>query len=585
MTDPIREAFENAERLEALPSAGPGGGGAAEPPAPDSDDLVRECLGLPLNDYGNGQRLIRHFGGDLLFVARVGWFVWDGVRWRSDEDRMMVRARAHRIAALIRREAELTSATGAEADLLREAEGEAARILALRAMTERGEAEAEELRRLEGRADRASDIRQRIAKQRTALRAHAKAAGNSGQISNMEAESTPYLHRPIAELNADPLLLTCEGLTLRLVPPERGAEPGADIEARIDARAPERGDLITKLCPVKWRQEAAAPEFQRFLRRIIPNEAVRAFLQRWFGYCLTGLTTEQKLVFLYGVGSNGKSTLVDLVSRIMGDYATTIPIETLTGSDQRKGADATPDLVRLPGARMIRASEPEEGVRMKEALIKALTGGEPVLIRRMREEFVEVTPEFKLVISGNHKPNVRGTDDGIWRRLLLVPFLEQIPAEERDPALPAKLWAERDGVFRWLVEGALDYLDHGLREPDEVLEATAEFREEKDILGRFLNDACEVTGEAEDRIPAKDLVAAFAFFLRDNGEAVWGDRTISNGFTGKASVEGRPATWRSADGRTFTKTKSSLSFYVGVRLRSDFRARFEADDVKKGGGR
>lgn len=130
----------------------------------------------------------------------------------------------------------------------------------------------------------------------------------------------------------------------------------------------------------------------RFLERIQPEPEMRAFLQRWFGYSLTGLTNEQKLVFLHGGGRNGKSTLVDLVAKMMGEYATSMPIETLTGSETRKGSDATPDLVRLPGARMVRASEPEKGVQFKEALIKLLTGGEPIMVRRMRRNSLKSIP-------------------------------------------------------------------------------------------------------------------------------------------------------------------------------------------------
>lgn len=584
--DGARRKFKpRPPRRERAPSPAPSGGGdAAEPPSGDRDEVVRACLGQPLNDYGNGQRLRLHFGDDLLFVARMGWFSWDGVRWRQDEDQLLVRGLSHRIAGLIRREAELIGYTPAEREADEEWRAERPLYLELKAKTarERTDEDKAELARLEELRKRAQRGWRRVMSAQEALASFAESSGNSNRLSNMESEAKPYLARPIGDLNADPLLLTCRNATLRLHPPIKGDEPGALIEARVEARGQARGDLVTKLCPVEWKPEAACPLFDAFLARIVPNTAVRAFLKRWFGYTLTGLTGEQKLVFLYGIGKNGKSTLVDILARIMGDYATTVPIETLTGQDARKGAEATPDLVRLPGARMVRASEPEEGVRLKEALIKALTGGEPVLIRRMREEFVEVTPEFKLVISGNHKPNVKGTDDGIWRRLLLVPFLEQIGHNERDPGLPAKLWAERDGIFRWMVEGALDYLDHGLQEPDEVLEATAEFREERDVLGRYLNEACEVTGDAEDRIEAKRLAAGFAFFLRDNGEAVWGDRTIANGLTNKASQDGRPSPWRSAEGRTFTKTKSSLSLYVGLRFRPDFEARFNADEVKGG---
>ncbi len=382
------------------------------------------------------------------------------------------------------------------------------------------------------------------------------------------------MERRLDALNTDPLAINCESATLVLVPEVDDHDAAWSGEAPrprhvVRERLHERGDLITKMMPVVYDPDALCPVFDRFLEDIQPDPEMRAFLQRWFGYSLTGLTSEQKLVFLHGTGRNGKSTLVDLLAKMMGEYATSVPIETLTGSEQRKGADATPDLVRIPGARMVRASEPEEGLRFKEAMIKLLTGGEPIMIRKMREEFVEIDPIFKLTISGNHKPAVRGTDDGIWRRILLVPFDEQIQKDRVDHRLPAKLWAERSGILNWLLAGVRAFLDGGLQEPPGVTEATEEFRDESDPVRRFLMEAAEITGDAADFVSTKDMVDAFTLYLKDNGMAAWTGATVSRRFGEKADVFRT-----SPGGPVYSRRKTSAANgFGGIRLVSEMWGR------------
>ena len=167
----------------------------------------------------------------------------------------------------------------------------------------------------------------------------------------------------------------------------------------------------------------------------------------------------------------------------------------------------------------MRTSEPDDGQRLQEGLIKELTGGEPILVRALNENFVLVYPIFKLTISGNHKPEIHGGDDGIWRRVMLVPFDVQIPQEERDPELGAKLWAERAGILNWLIKGLLEYLAHGLQVPDLVLAATAEYRDDSDPLSTFLTGCCGVCGNPEHSMRSKDLCDAYAFWLERHSVA------------------------------------------------------------------
>jgi putative DNA primase/helicase len=393
----------------------------------------------------------------------------------------------------------------------------------------------------------------------------------------MITEASVAQARPFEDLDAAPLAVNVQNGTLIFSVDEGGSEGGGRVSGV--QLVPHNRDLMqSKMMDVAYDPNATCPQFVAFLERVMPDAQMRAFLQRWFGLSMTALTGEQKLAFLYGQGANGKSVLMDLLGRILGDYAATAKIESLTGTNRRGGGDATPDLIPLMGARLVRAAEPEQGTRFQEAMIKDLLGGESMLVRQLQKEFVEVKPKFKLTISGNHKPEIRGTDDGIWRRVMLVPFDVQIPKAERDPLLGEKLWEERAGILNWLTGGLLDYLDGGLREPSTVTEATTEYRRDSDPLGTFLSDATDITGADEDWMTAKDLIAAAAFWMDDNIGGAWGTRTLSLRLKEKA---GR---WRHPDnGKCYTPAKRGVTGYKGIRLSREFeRRRMEAGGQEAG---
>jgi putative DNA primase/helicase len=281
---------------------------------------------------------------------------------------------------------------------------------------------------------------------------------------------------------------------------------------------------------------------------------------------------EQRIWFFYGHGANGKSVLVDLIARILGDYSATAKIETLTGQTKRGGADATPDLIPLMGARMVRASEPEQGERLKEGLIKEMTGGEPMLIRALHSDFIEVKPVFKLFVSGNHKPEIRGTDDGIWRRVLMVLFSEQIPEKERDVHFGQKLYmAEAPGILNWMVDGLVDYLERGLQVPQAVQDATQAYREENDPIGIFLDACCEVKGDAGTFTRSSDLTDAFNFWTAELGSTQWSGRQF------QLKLKDKAERWRDPrSGLTFMAAKRSVAGYQGIALTDMFRKRMDA---------
>lgn len=559
----------------------PGIGHNGPPDDPDLDpeiELAKECATLPANDYGNGKRFSKYFGENLAFVPRVGWFCWDRRAWVQDDDDLEVRRLSQQVGGMITKEAEHINLEDWEIAEIELADGahDAAREIIKIPSAKRTESQAERLAELKDLAGRADDLNTKLRKMRAGHHSHAKGAGNSGPINNMMGEAKVDLYVTLKRFNADPLMINTENCVIRF----DTALNAVGVPTAFMETLPHDRDLyLSKMMPVEHDPAATCPTFLQFLETVQPSVEMREFLQRWFGYSLTGLTTEQKLVFFYGGGRNGKSTLVDLVADMMGPYATTVPIESLTGSDTRKGADATPDLVRLPGARMVRASEPEQGTKMKEAQIKALTGGEAILVRRMMQEFVEVNPEFKLTISGNHRPEIRGGDDGIWRRMLLVPWDVQIPQDQVDKMLGKKLWAERSGVLNWMLEGLRKWIDSGLMIPDEITDATTEYRDENDHPLAFLKSCCEVTGLKDDFLRARDMNDNFNFWMRNKGEREWGARTVSNHFIYKAKF------YKSEAGRTFAHDKSNNTGYRGIKLKQEFiDLRAEADQDARGFG-
>lgn len=546
---------------------------AAAPPDDSAAmaDRLQRCAAFPLNDYGNGQRFVVHFGRDTMFVPRVGWFTWSGRVWEKDEDQLAVRGRAQRLSDLILREMHYLPMPDAERALLSERGDIRARRAELDAVpkADRSDEQRAELGDLQRKCDALAEIEKRHKATRGRHRSFANTTGNSARIDNAAKEAGVALAQPYEALNAAPLDVNCETGVLRFSVTDM-RDDGAGRMARVDLVPHDRDLLMSKIMPVEYDPDAPRPLFDAFLERVQPDIEMREFLKRWLGLSMSGMPM-QRLVFFYGGGANGKSVLVDLVAKIMGNYAATARIESLTGTNRRGGGEATPDLIPLMGARLVRTSEPDEGQRLQEGLIKELTGGEPIQVRALHSDFIEERPIFKLTISGNHKPEIRGTDDGIWRRVMLMPFDVQIPESERDPDLGRKLWGERSGVLNWLVEGLCDALERGLDPPAAVTEATREYREESDPIGLFLTTCCVVTGDPGDVIKSRDLGHAFAFHLMERGMTPWRDATFAKQVSAKSRHWRHPET-----GKMFQRGKASVTEYRGLRFTDAFRRRFEA---------
>lgn len=277
--------------------------------------------------------------------------------------------------------------------------------------------------------------------------------------------------------------------------------------------------MMSRICNSDYDPSGKKPElWLKFLDEITgEDKQLQEYIQRCLGYSLTGNTSEQCVYFLYGIGNNGKSTFLDTISDLFGGYASNTQPETIM---MRKWSDngAGSDIARLKGARFVTSEEPTEGVRLNEGLIKQLTGGSKVTCRFLYGDEFEYTPEFKIWLATNHKPIVRGTDVGIWRRIKLIPFEVNIPKEKVDKNLKQKFKKEFPQILHWVVEGCMKWRKNGINEPSCVLDAVKEYKQEMDLLAGFVEECITIDYESGERVPAKELFEAYLKWARENNE-------------------------------------------------------------------
>ncbi len=291
--------------------------------------------------------------------------------------------------------------------------------------------------------------------------------------------------------------------------------PGGVVDLRTGRIRPhDRRDRMTKITAATPKGDC--PTWRAFLGDVSGQDAeLAAYLQLAVGYWLTGSTQEHALFFLYGTGANGKSVFVNTIFTILGDYAANAPMDTFM--ETRTDRHPT-DLAGLRGARFVAATETEQGRRWNESKIKAITGGDPVTARFMRQDFFTYPPHYKVVIAGNHKPSIRNVDEAMKRRMHLIPFTVTIPPEKRDGRLTEKLLKERDGILVWAVEGCLRWQQQGLKRPACVVSATEEYFEAEDAVGQWLDERCSLHPEA--RTLTADLFGDWREWAEKAGEFV-----------------------------------------------------------------
>ena len=332
------------------------------------------------------------------------------------------------------------------------------------------------------------------------------------------------------DCNRNPMLLNCPNGTI-------------DLRTGVLGRH-RRDDLITKMIPVPYNPTAQCPLWMNFLNQILGgDQAVIKFLQKAIGYSLTGSVQEKAMFVLYGIGDNGKTTLLETIRAMLGEYAGLAEIEVFMHRSQDSAKERT--VADLHGKRFVTASESEEGQRFNESLIKRLTGMGRLVGRRLYSNSFEFDPEFKLFLDANYKPTIRGTDNAVWNRIRLIPFTVSIPKSEQDKELGRKLREELPGILAWAVQGCLKWRQEGLGSPTAVEQAGEAYRSEMDVIQEFLDECCEKKPGATT--PPTDLYDAFSRWCKQRKEEpimasnAFGSRLEEKGYKAGRNGTGR---WR-----------------------------------------
>ena len=408
-----------------------------------------------MTDTGNAHRLVDKFGSIIRYsYNRKKWYYWDGKMWRIDYEGE-IKKLADIICEDIKKEAFMEQDEKSQADLLKWA---------------------------------------------------SKTASSKGKEAMIkECQHLDIVPASPDDFDSYPDYLNCQNGIINL---------------RNGELIPHDSNfMMSKICFAEYDQSGVAPEmWLRFLDDITDHDLeLQAYIQKCIGYSLTGSTEEQCAYFLYGIGNNGKSTFLDTIADMLGNYAANTQPETIM---MKKWGDsgASSDIARLKSARFVTSEEPTEGVRLNEGLLKQLTGGSKITCRFLYADEFEYMPEFKIWIATNHKPIVRGTDFGIWRRIKLIPFEVNIPKEKVDKTLKYKLRKEFPQILRWAVEGCIKWRNEGITEPECVQEAVKQYKGEMDLLASFIDQCIEIDYAAKDVIPASDLFRVYLKWAKENNE-------------------------------------------------------------------
>ena len=434
-------------------------------------DPSEKIAKLPYTDYGNEQAFEYLHGKEFLYnFTSRLWLRWDGNVWAPDLVRQVDRAIL--AVAIVRK------------DSAAKAADEKTRKAAL--------ASAFELQNMQGR----------------------KSALES-------AQSNPTFRKRAEDFDQHELLFACRNGVLDLA------------TGKFDSG--RRGDLLTMKTTVEYNAGATCSKWLKFLGEVFPEkpDEMIAFLKRAVGYSLTALTREEVFFILHGRGRNGKGTFLRVLSEVLGDHAYNTEFSTLI-ADPRNARSPRNDIAAMAGKRFVTAQESKEGARLDESLIKTLTGGDLITARFLHKEFFTFRPTWKIWLATNHRPEIQGTDDGIWSRPRLIPFAVSFEGRE-DKELKARLMEpdELSGILRWAVEGCSEYLKNGLAYPAAVTQATAEYKADSDVLQRFVEEWCDVASNFSSR--SHDLYQAYTKWATGTGETpmtetMFGRRMPEKGF-------------------------------------------------------
>ncbi|CUH75108.1 hypothetical protein TRM7557_00225 [Tritonibacter multivorans] len=317
-----------------------------------------------------------------------------------------------------------------------------------------------------------------------------------------------------------------------------------------ELRPHSKEDMFTKVANVHYDEKATCPVFDEFLSSCLPPEEA-AFVLRLFGYALLGQPKEQVFAIFHGPGRNGKSTLVEVMSHLLGGYACSAEPSSFI---KQKNAGVRNDLARLKGARLVSTSELSTGEILDAALVKRITGGDTITARALYKEAIEFKAEFVMFMVTNNLPVIDGGDMALARRLILVPFNNTVSASDCDPGLPSKLQAEANGILNRLIQGCKDYLENGLNVPASLKQSAENYVKAADLIQQFLDARCEFGPELS--VQASELYGSYATWSHQNGTRAVSQPIFVTEMTKRTKIE--------------KKRNSKGFFWPGVRLRSPY---------------
>lgn len=478
----------------------------------------------PFTDLGNAETLVDLHGQDIRYTPPAKrWNIWNGKCWAPDQTDEIMRRSMKTARHLYQLSQDMKKDPGAD-----------------------------------------PEIREKLAK-------HARKSEGAPDLTRCIklTQAQPGVPVLSGDFDADPYLFCCNNGTLDL----RTGE----------LREHRRADMISRISSVDYRSDAKCPTFDLFMLAIMRGDAEMVdYLQRLYGYGLSGLTNEQVLHIFHGEGGNGKGTLRNVTRAVLGPYGYEMSMDVFLERQFINSAAPRPDLIALAGPRLITATENNEGDRLEESLIKRLSGGDPISARQLHAEVQELKIQAKFIMSVNHKPQIRHLDQAMIRRLRFIPFEAKFEGADRDYRLEEKLLVELPGILAWMVRGALAYVQRGTLEPPaSITAATREYLREQDPVAEFLSDTTQVVIDSTDRdarVPTKILFERFEMWV--SGKGITGRKWTENWFArelGKKHVLGERTV-----GPFEAKSDGTKHWRLGLRLQDSDRPaqqqRFPGDD-------
>lgn len=409
---------------------------------------VAQSVNKMLTDVTNAERFAAKHEGKLAYVPqRLQWMQFDAHAWKYDESRYVIQL-AIRVTE----------------DMLVESSG-----MLLNAYQEQD-----------------NTIRDSIISNAIKLQKHIQASQAKPKLEAMVAlaSTCPEISVMQSQLDNNNMLFGVQNGVL-------------ELDTGI-FRSGKPEDFITRQSKANWKgsdEEIGCPVFENFLREVQPDQDVRLWIQKFIGYCLTGCVDEQIFVIFQGGGANGKSVFIEVIKKVLGDYSRTVQFDTFVHRE-KTASEPRNDLAALDKVRLVVANEGAEGARLDESIIKACTGDDKITARFLHKEFFEYEARFKVVLVTNHKPVITGTDNGIWRRIVHVPWLVTIPVQNRDKKLKEKLEKELPGILAWCLNGLQLFKEQGLNDlPKALVSSNEEYRKDSDIVGMWIEECCEIDSE------------------------------------------------------------------------------------------